>query len=74
LQTVNRDLHLGLSDDYDSAPPVVSMSRSRSGNRNPILFPNLNPLKRQNPIPLPDSCFQAWNCLFGGSTALLPIF
>jgi hypothetical protein len=46
LQTVNQDLHLGLSDDYDDAPLVVSMSLKpvRESKTNPAPQPE-NPKK-----------------------------
>jgi hypothetical protein len=72
LQTVNRDLHLGLSDDYDSAPLVVSMSPKPVRESKPNSVPQPEPPKKAKPYSIAGQPFSSMELHFWEQYGITP--
>ena len=72
LQAVNRDLHLGLSDDYGDTPLVVSMSPRpvRESKSNPA--PQPENLKKAKPYSISGQSFSVMELSFWGQYGITP--
>jgi hypothetical protein len=72
LQTINRDLHLGLSDDYDDAPLVVSMSPKPVRESKPNPVPQPENQKKAKPYSIVGQPFSSMELSFWRQYGITP--